>query len=52
MGSVLFGFLFKSEERSQWDEDVSFYSTRDETDAGGKVDENWKGKEGKEKLGR
>jgi hypothetical protein len=40
VGSVLFGFLFKSEERSQGDEDVSFCSTREETDAGGKVEEN------------
>jgi len=40
VGSVLSGFLFRSEERSQGDGDVGFCSTREEIDAGGKVDEN------------
>jgi len=31
----------RSEERSQRDGDVSFCSTREETDAWGRVDENW-----------
>jgi hypothetical protein len=40
VGSVLSGFLFKSEERSQGDGDVGFCLAREETDARGIVDEN------------
>jgi hypothetical protein len=37
--------LRRSEERSQGDGDVGFCLAREETDARGIVDENWKGKE-------
>jgi hypothetical protein len=32
MGSILSGFLFESEERSQGDGDVGFCSAKEETD--------------------